>query len=213
MIGPHYQKQRGDAPIMNDISSILSKISDDAREYERKLRESSQAEVSRIEADYQRQAQAEREGILAEARAQAEALNQRALSQAGIEERNRRLTARRGVIDAVFSRSLELLRGLPKEKLMDLYASQAVRYVTADAALILCPRDRDDMGRELAEKITGLCRQAGKNFSVTLAEEAGSFLGGFVLRQGSIETNCTFEVLNMSAKEELEARVAEILFS
>ncbi len=197
---------------MNDLNAILDKIARDAKEYEQKSMEAARKNAEIIEADYRRQAEAESAEALAAAKAQAEALAQRAQSQAGIEERNRRLAARRSVIDAAFAKSLAMLRALPKEKLLDFYAAQAVRYITGSASLILCPQDRAEMGEELTEKITGLCRKAGKDFSVTLAEETGSFLGGFVLREGSVETNCTFEVLNMGAKEELEAQVAGILF-
>ena len=197
---------------MNDLNAILDKIAQDAKEYEQKSMEAARKNAELIEADYRRQAEAEAEAILAEAEAQAQALDQRAQSQAGIEERNRRLAARRSVMDAAFARSLELLRALPRDQLLDFYAAQAAQYVSGDAQLILSAGDKEALGAELAEKITGLCRKAGKSCTVTLSEETGNFLGGFILREGSIETNCTFEVLNMGAKEELEGQVAQVLF-
>ena len=197
---------------MNDISTILNKIANNAKEYEKGQRDAAKIAADQVLAEYHRQAQEVSVAILEEAKAQAEAIRQRAISQGGVEERNQFLAARRQAIDKVFTKSLEQLRALSAKELKTFYADQAVQYISSDATLILCQKDQEELGSELVQEIENLCKKAGKNCTVTLAKEPGNFLGGFVLREGNIETNCTFEVLNRNAQEELEAQVAQILF-
>ena len=68
------------------------------------------------------------------------------------------------------------------------------------------------LGETLPALIMKQCAAAGKTCKVTLSNTTGPFAGGFILDQGSTETNCTFEVLSSSVKEELEARVDAALF-
>ncbi len=42
----------------------------------------------------------------------------------------------------------------------------------------------------------------------TLSSKVGEFAGGFILKQGSIEHNCTFEVLVSAVRDELEGEVS-----
>ncbi|MEG1777682.1 MAG: V-type ATP synthase subunit E, partial [Angelakisella sp.] len=51
-----------------------------------------------------------------------------------------------------------------------------------------------------------------KVIKLYISDEVGKFRGGIKLREGNIETNCTFEVLVSRAKEDLEPEVARILF-
>ncbi len=46
-----------------------------------------------------------------------------------------------------------------------------------------------------------------------LSDKTGDFAGGFILKQGAIESNCTFEVLVGQVREELEGEASSILFA
>jgi len=48
--------------------------------------------------------------------------------------------------------------------------------------------------------------------SLTYAERSAQISGGFILARDGIENNNSFEVLLSMQREELEARVADILF-
>ena len=48
---------------------------------------------------------------------------------------------------------------------------------------------------------------------MTVDSEAGDFLGGLILREGEIETNCTFEVMIKDTKKEKESEIAAALFA
>ena len=74
--------------------------------------------------------------------------------------------------------------------------------------IILNPRDRKAIGEKLVEAVNARL----KNGRLRLAEETRDFAGGLILRRGSIEANCTVELLVELSQSELSAKVAEILF-
>ena len=47
---------------------------------------------------------------------------------------------------------------------------------------------------------------------LTLAGETGDFKGGLILRRGSIEANCTVELLVELCRGEMSAQLAKVLF-
>ncbi|MEG2087525.1 MAG: V-type ATP synthase subunit E [Angelakisella sp.] len=215
---------------MNDISVILSKIGADASAQAAAITDAAQQNCQKIKADYDKQAQAEREKILAAADAACEAVRLRAASQSGIEGRNINLEARRRIIDATFEKAMERLCAMSDEQKVAFYSAQILRFISCKADLILNASEKASIGKAVSsmvakqlvadgidsvvDALTGLklpSESIGR--VIMLSEESGHFRGGFQLREGSIETNCTFEVLVSGAKEELEPEVARLLFS
>lgn len=198
---------------MNDISAILAKIQEDARQYGEAAAAAAQEKANAITESSRQEAQAETDRILEAAKHQAEAIRQRAVSQSGIETRNAKLQVRREALDAAFQKAMELLCAMPGEKKLAVYADLAARSsMTGDAVLVLNREDHAALGQTLPAELEKRFAAAGTPCKVTLAEEPASFRGGFILDQGSTETNCTFEVLSAGVKEELEAQVDAALF-
>lgn len=198
---------------MNDISAILAKIQEDARKDADTAAAAAKDKADAITENYRQEAKAETDRILEAAKAQADAIHQRAASQAGIESRNQRLRVRREAINTAFEKAMEKLTSMPDLKKAEVYASMAAKALTGDAALVLNKADKAALGSTLPGEITKRCAAAGKTCKVTLSEKTGKFSGGFILDQGSTETNCTFEVLSASVKDELEAQVDAALFN
>ncbi len=198
---------------MNDISAILQKIQEDARQYGENAAAAAREKAEAITESCRQEAQAETQRVLEAAKRQAEAIRQRAVSQSGIESRNTKLQVRRQAIDSAFGKAMEQLCAMPAEKKTAVYARLAAQSSFAgEALLVLNQADRDTLGKTLPAEIMKQCAAAGRTCKVTLSGAAGPFAGGFILDQGSTETNCTFEVLSSSVKEELEARVDAALF-
>ena len=218
---------------MNDISAILKKIDEDAKEAAAAILRAGEENRDKILADYRAQAEKERKAILDRANAQCEAIALRAASQAGIAERNKKLQTRREAMDAAFAGAMKKLCSLSDEQKVALFTRMAAANITGDAELILNPADRASIGGALVTAIEKkLAAQSGRsplagaavavvektlgvrggNPHVSLSKETGSFAGGFLLREGNVETNCTFEVLVSGAKEELEPEVSRVLF-
>lgn len=190
---------------MNDIQAILDQIQADARQSREILLSAAREKAQDIRNQGLRLAAEEEERILAEARTQAKSILQRADSQAGIQERSTLLAARRQMLDQAFAMAMEQLRALSPQDKTNLYTALVNQNLEGSAQLILNQEDTAQVGPQVVAAV-------GQD-KLTLCQTPGGFAGGLILRQGNIETNCTFEVLVGSVKEQLEPEAAALLFT
>ena len=144
---------------MNNIESIVKKIADDAKlSAEQKIAEAQQ-EAQQIVSDYQKQA-----SVIAE----------RVESQSGLIRRNLMLQYKREAIEQAFQKSLEVLCAQDADKQVTLLSDAAVKYLSADAKVILNEKDKAAFGEKLVSEISRKLQAANKNYSVSLSADAGS---------------------------------------
>lgn len=128
---------------------------------------------------------------------------------ARMEGRKSVLALKQEMVSASFDRACEMLVSLPGDKYVELLAKLAAQAsISGDEELVLNERDRAGIGEAVVkaanEKLGG-----GK---LTLAGETGDFKGGLILRRGSIEANCTVELLVELCRGEMSAQLAKVLF-
>lgn len=196
---------------MNNIESIVKKIADDAKlSAEQKIAEAQQ-EAQQIVSDYQAQADKIMQDAQAQAQKQASVIAERVESQSGLIRRNLMLQYKREAIEQAFQKSLEVLCAQDADKQVTLLSDAAVKYLSADAKVILNEKDKAAFGEKLVSEISRKLQAANKNYSVSLSADAGSMQGGMILAEGSIETNLSYEILVKNIRDELEGEVAKIL--
>lgn len=196
---------------MNNIESIVKKIADDAKlSAEQKIAEAQQ-EAQQIVSDYQAQADKIMQDAQAQAQKQASVIAERVESQSGLIRRNLMLQYKREAIEQAFQKSLEVLCAQDADKQVTLLSDAAVKYLSADAKVILNEKDKTAFGEKLVSEISRKLQAANKNYSVSLSADAGSMQGGMILAEGSIETNLSYEILVKNIRDELEGEVAKIL--
>lgn len=196
---------------MNNIESIVKKIADDAKlSAEQKIAEAQQ-EAQQIVSDYQAQADKIMQDAQAQAQKQASVIVERVESQSGLIRRNLMLQYKREAIEQAFQKSLEVLCAQDADKQVTLLSDAAVKYLSADAKVILNEKDKAAFGEKLVSEISRKLQAANKNYSVSLSADAGSMQGGMILAEGSIETNLSYEILVKNIRDELEGEVAKVL--
>ena len=196
---------------MNNIESIVKKIADDAKlSAEQKIAEAQQ-EAQQIVSDYQAQADKIMQDAQAQAQKQASVIAERVESQSGLIRRNLMLQYKREAIEQAFQKSLEVLCAQDADKQVTLLSDAAVKYLSADAKVILNEKDKAAFGEKLVSEISRKLEAANKNYSVSLSADAGSMQGGMILAEGSIETNLSYEILVKNIRDELEGEVAKVL--
>ena len=196
---------------MNNIESIVKKIADDAKlSAEQKIAEAQQ-EAQQIVSDYQAQADKIMQDAQAQAQKQASVIAERVESQSGQIRRNLMLQYKREAIEQAFQKSLEVLCAQDADKQVTLLSDAAVKYLSADAKVILNEKDKAAFGEKLVSEISRKLQAANKNYSVSLSADAGSMQGGMILAEGSIETNLSYEILVKNIRDELEGEVAKVL--
>ena len=127
---------------MNNIESIVKKIADDAKlSAEQKIAEAQQ-EAQQIVSDYQAQADKIMQDAQAQAQKQASVIAERVESQSGLIRRNLMLQYKREAIEQAFQKSLEVLCAQDADKQVTLLSDAAVKYLSADAKVILNEKDK-----------------------------------------------------------------------
>ncbi|MCI8916619.1 MAG: hypothetical protein HFF26_08140, partial [Oscillospiraceae bacterium] len=210
---------------MNGIEKITARIEEDGRAENEALLAQARADAADIAAKYQAQAQAAADEILAQGRRDAQERERHLDSMAQMECRKAVLAAKQDVIEEAFQAAHKKLLELPTEQYVSFLADLAVKAsVTGREKLIFSPSHRAQVGKavvtaankKLAEAVapklpdeitdskagalldkvvTGASAVLSGTAMLTLAEETRPMDGGFILSDGAVEVNCTFDTL------------------
>lgn len=158
------------------------------------------------------QAQAERETAERKARNERAGAEheERLVSVAQMESRKTLLAAKQEMVEKAFSLALDKLCAMPDEQYVAVAAELLTR-AAADGrgAVVFSAADRERVG---AAAVAEANRRLGDKGALTLAEETRNIRGGFILSNGNIEVNCTFETLVRLNKGTMSGEVAKLLF-
>lgn len=227
---------------MNGIEKITARIEEDGRAENEALLAQARSQAADIAAKYQAQAKAEAEEILDQGRKNAQERERHLDSMTQMECRKAVLAAKQDVIEEAFQAAHKKLLELPTEKYVALLADLAVSAsTTGREKLIFSPSHRAQVGKavvtaankKLAEAVspklpgevadskagaildkvvTGASAILSGTAMLTLAEETRPMDGGFILSDGAVEVNCTFDTLIRLQRGALAGEVAKVLF-
>ena len=190
---------------MNGIERIITRIKEDAQAEIDALMEKAREEAAGVEEMFRRQAEEEAAALAAKAQRAAAEREARMVSAARMEQRTRLLAARQQMMEWVYETALEELCALP-HKAETLTALLRRAATEGKGEVIFSERDRQQVGKEA---IAAANKQGMK---LTLAKETRPIRGGFILKSGRVEINCSFEMLLQLEKTRSGAEVAAILF-
>ena len=225
---------------MNGIEKITARIDADTQAEIDRILGDANAQAEAIGAKYRAQAAAEDADLLAKGQKAAEEREERLISAAQMEARKSLLAVKQELVERAYQRALEKLCSLPREQYVELLAAMLVRASsTGKEEVVFDPRDREDAGRAavgranelLAKEVApelplgdgavasflnkvaaGVSALAQGTAMLTVSEETRAFSGGFILKNGRIEVNCTFDALVRSEREQTAGAVAKLLF-
>lgn len=197
---------------MDGIERIAARIREDAEQEIARMNQEATEQVEAIQAQAQAQASREREEILARGRRAADERLERLKSAALMQRRTLELGARQEVLAEAFEKALDQLCSLPDEKMVSLacLAGTAGSAGRARAAYFL-PAGPRQIGAAVVERPNEALAARGAG-ALALAQETRPLRGGFILADGPVEVNCSFEAMLRLRREALEKPVAEILF-
>ncbi len=195
---------------MDGIEKIIDRISGDAQREIDDVLAQAQAEAEKITAQYQAQAQAEADEILARGEKAAVERGERLASVGQLECRKEGLRAKQEVIEEAFQLALDKLIQLPQQEYVSLLADLAVQAsAKGNEKLIFSVADRAQVGKAV---VVAANQKLGERGQLTLSQETRPMQGGFVLSDGVVEVNCTFETLVRLQRGALSTQVADMLF-
>ncbi len=198
---------------MSALEKMQERITQDARAAADEIMRAATAEAEGLLAQAKATAAQRRDEEVARGAARAEEAHRRILTLAELESRRQALATKAALIDEVFSEAARrLTRVEPATYRLYLTETMLSAVRTGDEEVIMCERDRETPGREvLAEANARLARQ-GRCASLRLSETVGDFVGGFILKSGNVEVNCTFDAILAKQREAMLVDVARLLF-
>ena len=150
------------------------------------------------------------EEVLSRGRRAAEEREERLASVAQLEARKLILAAKQEVLEEAFRKALEDLLSLPEKDYVELLAKLiASASQSGSEQVIFSQKDRPRYGKAAVTRANELLGERGR---LTLAVETRPIGGGFILSDGDVEVNGTFETLVRMQRREMDAAVAKVLF-
>ena len=195
---------------MKGTEKIIAHIGADAKAQADAILAQAEAKCAEIREGYEQQAkQAYAERIRAGVKANQDRLDSME-RLAKMEGRKAVLALKQDMVAESFDRACDQLVNLPAAEYGTFLAKLAVKAsVTHDEEVVLNARDRKALG----DKVIEAANKALGGGKLTLSKETGDFKGGLILRRGSIEANCTAELLVELCRGELSAKIADKLFA
>ena len=198
---------------MKGIEKITDKIIADAKAEANEIISSARAQADEIRRGGEAQAEAETSGILSAAKQKSEEILRRAQSNAGLEARKQRLSAKQALVSQAFDRAFTLLKTLPDAKYLTFLTTLAVKAsTTGSEELIFSPAVRAKYGKQVVVAANRQLEQSGRTAALTLSVESRDIPGGLFLKNGRVEANCTLDTLLRLSRDGLSAEVAGLLF-
>ena len=205
---------------MNGIEKITGQIDADVQKEIDAALDQARAQAKEIEARYESQAQTQEEALRRKGEQDAALRRERLVDVARLEARKTLLAAKQDLVGQAFDLALKKLLELPDQEYIALLAKLAVAASrTGREQVIFSQKDRSRYGKQAVTMANDmLAKKAGPRAAqtdgmLTLAEESRPMAGGLILRDGKVETNCSFEVLIHLQRDALSAEVARALFA
>ena len=194
---------------MKGTEKIIAHIQADADAQAAEILAQAEAKSAAIREDYEQKAkQAYAERIRAGVKENQDRLDSME-RLANMESRKAILALKQDMVAKSFDRAVDQLVALPEAQYIALLAKLAVKAsVTGDEEIVLNARDKKAVG----EKLVKAANEKLGGGQLRLAKDTGNFKGGLILRRGSIEANCTAELLVNLCREEMAAELAGVLF-
>ncbi|TDY56092.1 V/A-type H+-transporting ATPase subunit E [Aminivibrio pyruvatiphilus] len=186
-------KKKIDADAQEEAGKILEK----ARSVVESINKEADGEIRKIEETYGDRFRKEQPEIL-----------RRREIVAGLDVKKIELGVKQTAISDAFSQALAQLAALPGEKYLALAGHLLLKATeTGDEAVIVSGKEK----HITQEWLAGFNEKHGKKF--VLDEEKRPMSGGFILKKGQIETNCSWDMLTRWVRDDIEADVVKRLFS
>ena len=195
---------------MNGIEKLTQQITAEAQTEIDTILAEAREKADAITAEYAQRAEkaaAERLAKGTEAAAQRE---ERLIAMADMERRKDLLAAKQDMVGKAFDKALEQLSSLSDEEYVAMLTKLVIAASTSGKEkLIFSQKDRTRVGKS----VVLAANEALGDGNLTLSEQTRPMCGGFILSDGAIEVNCTFETLVRLQRGEIAGEVASVLFA
>lgn len=199
---------------MNGAEKIKERILTDARSVHDKILEEANAQAKSIIAEAEKEAFQKTTLITEKAKEEAALIKQRYQAAESMEDRKNILKVRQECINEAFDLALKNLSDMPEDKYKLFIEGIILNTVkNEDGIIVFNERDKKRLGEGFISEINRKLKSKGLSAALSLAKDSLNTSGGFILRYGDLEINCTLEIILNMQRPNLESEVAKILFN
>ena len=192
------------------VEDILNRIGADAEEAARRIVAEGRAAADAVMNEARARAEAEKKSLLARAEQRAREERNRITTLARLNARRELLGVKQGLIDRVFEEAAARLADMEKDEYRKFISSLLADVVESGDEEVIVGEGEARIDQDYLDRFS---RDLGRGSGLRLAAERRPIPGGFVLRNGRVETNCGLDTIIRDAREKLETEVAAILFA
>ncbi len=192
---------------MSNENKLFESIINSGKEQAKVITDDAQAKAGEVIKKAENEAKALSDSIARSTDSKALNMKNSALSSASLITRNANLEAKRNEINKTLYGIKEYILSLDDESYFRILYSMAKDINEKNGTLLLSEKDKSRLPSDFAAKI----KEAG--IDAEISNESADIDGGFILRCGNIEINCTLDAVIEDKKNELEDYINSLLFS
>ena len=194
---------------MKGIERITDRIGADVQAEIDGVMGKAQAKADEIRQGYEAQAAKARTEAENRSRKAAEDREARLVDAAEMDRRKLLLSAKQEMVGKAFDLALEKLCAMEDAQYAAVTAKMRAEAAPSGRGTVYFPDGKAAVGAEAVKQANAILGEKGR---LTLAPETRPIQGGFLLVDGSVEVNGTFETLVRFQKGTMASEVAKILF-
>lgn len=195
---------------MTGLEKIIREIRDEAAAEAQAVTDRARAERERILTAAKRESDGVCQKIASQAAQEVAEAERGCASALDLQRRQKLLDTKQQLLAETIEQALQALTKLPEQEYFSLLLKMAAKYAEqGEGTLLLNQTDRARVPADFSKKLAGVL-PAGA--SITVSEETRPVDGGFVLKYGEIEENCSFRAMFDTRRDELADRIVPILF-
>ncbi len=194
---------------MSDITKLTEKIIQDATQKEEQYIIESERSIERKEELKKRQLEKQVNERLTRFEKEIRAEISLEVSDLDVKSRAKLLAVKESVLDELFEESQLRLEQLSQEEFDQFVIANIEKTQLTDQAEIIIGENSESYASKSAIQ---KWQDALSNLTLTIAKKSIPRRNGFLIRQGDIEYNFTFEALLRSVKDEISHQLLDVIF-
>ncbi len=193
------------------IENILERIKEEAGSAASELVGRAEEEAERIRGSYEAEGAELKEKLEQRAGDRALEEKRRLIVNEELELRKQLLRKKREILDELYEQAKDEMEKLGEEDYLDLMKEMILRgAISGNEEIVVAKEQRNLYGDAFFKTLNGK-NKLGKGFK--LAEDAGDFSWGVILREGQRTVDLTLGVLVEQLRERIESEIAPIIFT
>ena len=198
---------------MEGLDKIKEKILKDAKHEADEIIKKAELRAQQIAEQAEKASADKRRALDEQAKKDAQEEKRKTLAMIQLDMRKEQLAVKQKMIDLAFEKTFNRLHNLEGKEYENMILDMMERGIeTGTEEIILSANDRKKFKPEILKILNDRLSKKGIKSNLKLSDEVRKIRGGFILKRQGVEVNGSIESLIRLEREEIESKVAAILF-